>query len=142
MIGGVNVSNSLAVEDRARVTSQVWLLPNSLLDMEEIVDEENNSMKGNEENVWIKGPELPYPIKESQVVVDPTDQGGAILIGGNDGYQSINSILKLRVNLSSIDPGYNLKVFEGQWQELPQALFEGRSNHIALMIPDFLTDCN
>ena len=80
-------------------------------------------------NVWNNGPELPYDIRESQLVED--GEGGVLLVGGvsrSDGIQ--NSIFRLSHGGD-----------DATWVELEQKMKIGRYIHSAFLIPDDIVEC-
>jgi hypothetical protein len=86
----------------------------------EILDEGSNE--------WQTGPELPFGIRNSQMVED--QNGGVVLIGG---YSS-----------KTLDTLYQLS-HGGQdavWTKMEQKMNTGRGDHTAFMVPDNIADCS
>jgi hypothetical protein len=94
----------------------------SYLSSVEILDEGSSE--------WQTGPELPFGIRDAQMVED--QNGGVVLIGG---LSSSGDIL---------DTLYQLQ-HEGQnavWTKMEQKLKTGRSEHTAVLVPDNSVDCS
>jgi hypothetical protein len=94
----------------------------SYLSSVEILDE------GSKE--WQTGPELPFGIRDAQMVED--QNGGVILIGGESS------------SVGNFDTLYQLP-HGGQdafWTKMEQKMKTGRSEHTAFLVPDNIVDCS
>ncbi len=94
----------------------------SYLPSVEILDEGSNE--------WHTGPELPFGIRESQMVED--QNGGVVLIGGTS---SPGVKLDTLYQLSHRGQG-------AVWTKMEQKLKIGRYRHTAFLVPDNIVDCS
>ncbi len=78
---------------------------------------------------WQAGPELPYGIRMSTLIEDPT--GGVILVGG---YNDEQGYLKTLLRLSHLGDG-------ADWKEMPQRLSAPRGENVAFLVSDEITQC-
>ena len=79
-------------------------------------------------NAWRYGPELPFPMAGTGLVEDPS--GGVVLMGGRK--QQYGDDLDIILRLSDT---------MDKWVVMPQKLERPRSEHVAIPIPDHLTNC-
>merc|ERR1712062_522904 len=81
---------------------------------------------------WTEGPKLPRRL-EGLTLVDAT-QGIYALGGFDDSYNARSEVLKLDC------PGNQIQ--SCQWQEMPEKLEVGRSDHVSLSLPESYDICN
>jgi hypothetical protein len=97
-------------------------------------DGENSDMSSVEilhegSNEWQTGPELPFSIRDSEMVED--QNGGVVLIGGYS------------PSIGSLDTLYQLPHGgkDAVWTELKQKLKTKRQAHTAFLVPDNIVEC-
>ena len=81
---------------------------------------------------FISGPKLPYRLRESAMITSP--RGTVVLVGGYyyGDYEDSSDLWELKVSSS----GSLL-----EWTRLEQSLSAPRSRHLAIPLPDDLTNC-
>jgi hypothetical protein len=82
---------------------------------------------------WRKGPNLPFGIKNAQMVAD--QNGGVVLVGGRKGTFPYEKYLD---TLFQLPHGGE----DTEWFEMEQKLETGRGSHVAFLVPDSLVDCS
>ena len=82
-------------------------------------------------NNWRTGPNLPFGIYKSEIVVDQI--GGVVLVGGNSisNHRYLDTLFKLPHG------GEGAK-----WIKMEQKLKIGRNDHVAFLVPDNIVDCS
>jgi hypothetical protein len=81
-------------------------------------------------NKWQTGPELPFGMRNSQMVED--SHGGVVLIGGESPYSAfLGTLFQLP------HAGQN-----AVWTQMEQKLKLGRRQHTAFLVPDNIVDCS
>ena len=85
-----------------------------------------------EKNIWVTGPQLPIPIKYSQMVEDEV-QGGVLLIGGRT--SNSDGLIQRSSDI------YHLSNTLKEWKKLGRRMELGRESHVAFMLPEDIERC-
>ena len=81
-------------------------------------------------NEWHKGPDLPYPTENAQMVEDK--KGGVVLVGGW-------KLPTLYVNTLFQIPHRGA---DAEWTVMEQKLKSRRENPVAFLVPDSIVRCS
>jgi hypothetical protein len=93
----------------------------SRLSSVEILDEGSNE--------WQTGPELPFGIRDAQMVED--QNGGVVLIGGESSIDKLDTLYQLPHGGQ-----------DAVWTKMEQKLKTSRDCHTAFLVPDNIADCS